>query len=171
MYKGTTNNKQLTLARQSRSCAVPAAVKGGDDHPPILRVFLSSLFGSLISLASGILLVTVTSLIAIFMPDPLSFIMPLALLSLLLASFSGGFAATKMMGGSAIVCGFMTAALWCALSLLLSLCLYNAPSSSYALWKALLLHGASALFSILGAFAGNYKPKRDPRKKRRFGRS
>jgi hypothetical protein len=69
-----------------------------------------------------------------------------------------------------LACGAVTAAMWTVVSLILSLCLFSTPSADYELWQSLILHLASALFCVFGAFAGKYKPHKNPKKQRRFGR-
>lgn len=139
-----------------------------EETPIIKRVLLSSLFGVLISVLSGGILLTLLCLFALGTEDPLSLIPPLALLALLPSNFFGGFVSSKRADCSPMACGAICAAMWMLLSLIVALCLPY-PSSDYALWQSIMLHTASVLFCLLGAFAGSYKPRKDTRKKRRFG--
>lgn len=158
----------LPVARHSSAIAQRARVN--EDSPFIKKVLISSLIGLGVNVGAGLLLVTISCIIAIFMNDPLSLIMPLALLSLLVSNFFGGFTSSKIAKDAPFICGLITAGAWCVLSLLVSLCLWFAPASGYALWQSLLLHAISAVFSVLGALTGSYKPKKNPKRHRRFGR-
>ena len=164
MYKGKSG-----LPAQIRQTGTSQRSRSVEDEPIVKRVLLSSLFGVAVSVLSGGILLTILCLVAIGTDDPLSLISPLALLALLPSNFFGGFVSTKRADCSPMACGAITAAMWLLLSLVVALCLPY-PSSGYALWQSVLLHGASILFCVLGAFAGCYKPKVDARKKRRFGK-
>lgn len=140
-----------------------------DEDPPIIKkVLLSSLWGLGACAASGILLVTIVTFIALASPDPLSMIPALSLASLLPANFLGGFVSAKKCGESSFVCGLVTGAMWCVMAFIVSLCLVSAQSSNYELWQAILLHSLSLLFCILGSLSGGIKRK-PSHKKRRFG--
>lgn len=139
-----------------------------EDGPLFKRILSSSLRGLLVNAISGILLVSIVCMIAYSSTDPLSMIPPMALLALLPSNFLGGFVSSKKCGESPIACGITTAAMWGAVSLLGSLCLYSIAPSGYELWQSLLLHALSLAFCILGAMAGGVK-RIPSRKKRRFG--
>ena len=141
-----------------------------NDESPLKRVLFSSIIGATMTLGIGFVLLLIACLIATKAADPLSLITSLSMLALFPANFLGGFIAFKKNGGSPIACGCVTAAIWGVVSLILSLCLVNTPSAGYGLWQHVLLHSASAIFCILGALAGSYKPKKNIRKKQRFGR-
>ncbi len=139
-----------------------------EETPLFKKLLTSSLWGLLVNALSGIALVSITCFIAYSSPDPLSLIPTMSLVALLPSNFLGGFTSAKKCGESAAACGFMTAAMWGAVSLIGALCLYSVSPTEYALWQSLLMHGASLSFCILGAMAGGIK--RNPsRKKRRFG--
>ena len=140
-----------------------------EETPIIKRVMLSSLFGVVVSAVSGAILLILLCILALSTDDPLSMIPPFALLALLPSNFLGGLVSSKRSDSSPIASGAITAAMWLLFSLIVALCLPH-PSSEYTLWQSIVLHMSSTLFCILGAFAGNYKPKRDTRKNRRFGR-
>lgn len=153
----------------ARSRATGAMRKrGGEDMPLFKKLMISSLWGLVANLLSGILLVSIVSAIAYFSPDPLGLIFPLALLALLPSNFLGGFVSAKRCGESALACGITTAAMWGTLSLIGALCLFSISPSGYTIWQSLLLHGASFGFCMLGAAAGGIKRPKS-RKKRRFG--
>lgn len=164
------HTKRGGLPAQRQSISLASRVRADEDSPLIKKVLISSLIGLGVNLGSGILLVSVCCMFAFFYSDPLSVVMPLSLLSLLVSNFLGGFTSSKIAKEAPWACGFVTAAGWGVLSLLVSLCLWFAPSSSYPLWQALLLHAISALFCLLGALTGSYKPRKKPKKHRRFGK-
>lgn len=151
-----------------KSSSPPSRSRKAEDTPLIKTLLLSSLLGVGISAAAGLILLCVVCFIAIQGEDPLSLVTPLSLLVLLPSNFLGGLISSRKTGEAPLACGIVTAAIWGVISLVLSLCLVGLQSSNYALWQGILLHALSALFCILGAFAGNYKPKRT-HKKRRFG--
>ena len=142
----------------------PVKMAKGDDPPIIRSVLLSSLIGVFASAVSGAILLTALCFVALGTEDPLALIYPFALLSLLPSNFVGGFVSVKKSNCSPITCGVVYAAMWLILSLIISVFLAG-PSSAHTLWQGVLLHGASVLFCLLGAFAGAYKPRVDTRKK------
>ena len=117
--------------------------------------------------ATGIALLILATAIACVLPDPSAYIAPLALLALMPSMFSGGFTATKRLGGSPILCGVLTGGAVTVASMLLCLVLRALPSSHYTFMQSAALHFAAVAFSILGALAGNIKRK-PRRRKRRF---
>ncbi len=156
------------LPAQKRQMGMAQRTRVNEETPIIRTVLLSSLLGMLVSVISGGILLTILCFVALGSEDPLSLIAPLSLLALLPSNFLGGFISTKKADCSPLACGAICAAMWMLLSLVVALCLPY-PSSNYALWQSILLHCASVLFCVLGAFAGGYKPRRDTRKKHRFG--
>ena len=166
MYNGQI--KKGGLPAQRKGFSPSSRTRSADDSPLIKTVLISSLLGIGIAAVAGILLLFIVCFIATSSEDPLSLITPLSLIALLPSNFLGGFVSSKRTGESPLACGIVTAAIWGIISLVLSLCLVGVQSSSYALWQSLLLHAISALFCVLGAFAGCYKPQ--IKKKRRFGR-
>ena len=151
---------QKSLYPQSRSHKV-------EGTPLIKTLLLSSVIGVMISAVAGFILLCVICFIAVRADDPLTLVTPLSLLVLLPSNFLGGLISSKKTGEAPLACGIVTAAMWGAVSLVLSLCLVGVQSSNYALWQNILLHALSAIFCVLGAFAGSYKPRRT---KKRFGR-
>jgi putative membrane protein (TIGR04086 family) len=156
------------LPAQKRQVGIAQRTHATEEEPIIKAVLLSSLFGVLASVLSGGILLTVLCFVALGSDDPLSLIAPLSLLALLPSNFLGGFISTKKSDCPPMPCGAICAAMWMLLSLVVALCLPY-PSSDHVLWQSVFLHGASVLFCILGAFAGSYKPRKDTRKKHRFG--
>ena len=164
------HRKRSGLPVQRHNTSLSMKVKEEDGSPLIKKVLISSLIGMGVNLGCGIILVTICCMFALLSDDPLALLVPLALLSLLVSNFMGGFVSSKIAKEAPLACGLITAATWGLLSVVSSLCLYTAPSSGYALWQGLLLHAMSAGFSILGALTGSYKPKKNPKKHRRFGK-
>ena len=156
------------LPAQKRQVGMAQRTRANEEAPIIKTVLLSSLLGVTVSVVSGGILLTLLCFFALGTQDPLSMIAPMALLALLPSNFAGGLVSAKRASCSPMACGALTAAMWMLLSLVVAICLPY-PASNYALWQSILLHAASALFCVLGAFAGNYKPRKDTRKKRRFG--
>lgn len=164
------HRKTSGLPAQRHSPSFAMKVRDEDGAPLIKKVLISSLIGLGVNLGCGIILVTVSAAIALFYSDPLSLMMPLSLLSLLVSNFWGGFSSSKNSKEAPLACGLVCAAMWGLLTLIVSLALFFAPSSGYTLWQSLLLHAISAVFSLLGALCGSYKPKKNPQKHRRFGK-
>ena len=151
-----------------RTAHLPSGMNESDDTPLMAVILKSSAIGTLATLLSGLLLITLSTVIAYSNPDPDSLVLPLALLSLLPSCFIGGLITFKLTGASPVLCGVMCGAITTLIMMLFSLVLYAAPSSSYSFWQSLLLHLAAVGFCILGGLAGNAKPKLKKGKKR-FG--
>lgn len=167
------NDRQIKrggFPAQRKSTALASKAHAREDSPLFKTVLFSSLLGVAVNAVAGLILLSLVCFVAISGNDPLSLIAPLSLLALFPSNFLGGFVSTKRTGESPLACGIVTAAIWGVISLIVSLCMYNVQPSGYALWQGLMLHAVSALFCILGAFAGNYKPRRNPKRNRRFGR-
>ena len=146
----------------------PATRSQDDDSPFFATVLRGSAFGLLFFILTGLLLLTAVSLVAYSTHDPNSLISPLSLAALLPAMFAGGFVTTKKVGSSPALCGFVCGTLITLSTIAASLALHVLSSSGYSLWQSALLHGIAIVFCLLGSFAGNYKTKPNP-KKRRFG--
>ena len=169
MYNERKNQRSAMPIPHKRS--LPSQrVAPTDEDSPVKRIVCSSLIGVGVIAGCGLLLLSIVCFIALSCEDPLSMIAPLSLLALLPSNFLGGLVASKKSGSSPLACGAVTAAIWLTAAFIFSLCLFKIPSSSYALWQSILLHAASALFCIFGSFAGRYKPQKNIKKKKRFGR-
>ena len=153
---------------QRRRTPAPARKTAPDQDEPLIKtLFISSLIGVATGVGLGLIILLIVCFIALSSSDPLSIISPLSLLALFPSNFIAGFISTKRTGQSPLACGLVASALWGAASLILS-ALPFFSSSNLALWQSLILHLASTVFSILGAFAGAYKPQRDMRRHKRF---
>ena len=167
MYNDRKRGKS-GLPAQKRQVNVAHRQYSIDNEPIVKRVLTSALLGVLVSVISGGVLLTLLCFLALKSEDPLSLISPLSLLALLPANFLGGVISSKKADRSPMACGAICAAMWLLLSLVVAVCLPY-PSSNHALWQSILLHVVSVMFCILGAFAGTYKPRRNTRKRHRFG--
>ena len=136
-----------------------------EDSLPAL-VLKNSLFGMLVSILTGLLLVTAMTAFAHANPNPTSLLSPLSLAALLPAMFAGGFLCVKRTGDAPLLCGIVCGGMMTLLTMLLSLILRGLPSSAYSFWQSALLHALAILFCVLGAFAGNVKRKPKPMSKR-----
>ncbi|MBE6583442.1 MAG: TIGR04086 family membrane protein [Ruminococcaceae bacterium] len=139
-----------------------------EDQGLFVTVIKKALFGLAGFILSGLILVTFACFIAYSSADPGSLITPIATAILLISSFIGGFITAKLVHESPLLCGIVCGAMCTVSMLILSLCFTGAQSSHYTFFQGLLLHAFAILFSILGAYAGNFKRKPNPRK-RRFG--
>lgn len=118
----------------------------------------------LFTLALGVALLLILSLIAYFCADPLSLIRPLALTGAALTALAGGFLTVRVNGHSALLCGLINGSLLTLLMLILSL-FFGDVASGYSTPVSALLHIAFLLLSVAGAFLGLKKPHK--KRKRR----
>ena len=139
-----------------------------NDSPMLSTILRGSVFGLIFFAIAALLLLTAVTAVAYANTDPDKLIAPLSLVALLPAMFTGGFITAKKVGAYPLLCGIVCGALITLFTIALSLAMSGAASSGYTLGQSALLHGLAVAFSILGAFAGNYKRKPNPRK-RRFG--
>ena len=116
-----------------------------------------------ITLLTALVLLLLASLAAYFSPDPAKMVQPLALLSSLLTALVGGFAAVRIHGHSALLCGLCNGMLFLALMLPTSL-FFTPFASGYSALISCLLHVAFLLLSMLGGYLGLKKGK--PKKKK-----
>ena len=152
-----------------RRVSLPTSRSGErDDAVTLATVFKNSAIGLCAFVVSGLTFVTAACAAAYASKDPSALVAPLGLAALLLASFIGGFVTTKLTRSSPVLCAAVFCGIASILMLALSLCFSAASSSHYNFGQGLLMHGFALLFSILGAFTGNFKRKPNPRK-RRFG--
>ncbi len=108
-------------------------------------------FGITVAVGAGMILLS--SLIAYFLPDPLSMILPLSYLAMALTALIGGFVAGKVHGGAPLIVGLLNGLLLTALVLIVSL-FFRSMSNGYTAWFSALLHAAVLLLSFLGALVG-----------------
>jgi putative membrane protein (TIGR04086 family) len=108
-------------------------------------------FGLTVAIGMGMILLS--SLVAYFMPDPLSMILPLSYLAMALTALIGGFVAGRLHGVAPLIVGLINGMLLTALVLVVSL-FFRSASNGYTAWFSALLHAAVLLLSFLGAFVG-----------------
>ena len=166
MTKGKKKNKDGLIPTHSRTTA--KAFADTEEHSLLGMVFKASLLGLLTATVCGIALITLMSAIAYADPDPARLIAPLAIAALMPSAFAGGFLTAKKVKDAPLLCGIVSGGFITLLTMLLSAIFQGLPSSNYEFWQSAALHGASILFSVMGAFAGNAKKKKKP-SKRRFG--
>lgn len=118
-----------------------------------------------ITLLAGALILLLFSLVAYFYKDPDQIIRPLALVASALTALVGGFAAVRIHGHAALVCGLFNGCLTMAVMIFASL-FFKPYASGYSAGIALLFHTLFLFLSIAGAYAGLKRGER-PRKKRR----
>lgn len=122
-----------------------------------MRFFKSTLGTLLLSLAVGGILLLLSSVVLLFVDDPLSFVLPAGILCAALTAFSGGFFATRIHGLPMLGGGLINGILLTALSLLFSLLFVkNAAcyATGYSAAISALLHAGVIGLSIGGAFVG-----------------
>ncbi len=167
MYNNEKTHKSSMPALRHSSLPV-SRTREIKDRPLFQKALMGSLAGLAASSISGCILMGILSGIAYSSADPSSLIPSMGLLSLLPSCFIGGFISTKWVGYSPLLCGILHSAVLNLIMLVLSLSLVGIASSGYSLWQSIILHTVCALFSILGAFAGNINRRTKPGK-RRFG--
>lgn len=139
-----------------------------DDKPCIRTVLQSSLFGLLSALASAVIMTTAVCAAAYSSSDPTSLVIPLSIAVLLISNFVGGLVTSRLANGSPLTCGLVCGAAVTSVMLITSLLLFNAKPTSRTFFESAFLHIATVCFCIFGAFIGNIKLKRNPKRKR-FG--
>ncbi len=108
-------------------------------------------FGITVAIGAGMILLC--SMIAYFLPDPLSMILPLSYLAVGLTALIGGLIAGKLHGGAPLIVGLINGMLLTALILIGSL-FFRSMANGYTAWISALLHAAVLLLSFLGALIG-----------------
>ena len=130
--------------------------------------FRCSLLGAAIAMALGTVLAVVVAFALYQAADPTRYITPAALSVLYISSLLGGFAATRLNLGSALLCGLTTGALLLAVSFIISLAISPSMSSEYNIINAIALRAAVLVCSIIGAFIGVSKKKHDKKRRKNY---
>jgi putative membrane protein (TIGR04086 family) len=148
--------------------AAPPSVRqsDGDDSPLFITVLKNSALGLIAALLSGILLISVSCAIAYANPNPEALTLPLALASLMVSMFVGGFVCSRLTGSAPLFCGIVCGGMITLCTMLLALCLVGAPSIEYGFWLSALIHAFAIMFCSLGALMGNMKRRPKPMSKR-----
>ena len=133
--------------------------------PEPKSLFLNSVRGALVSLAACIILLLLSSVAVYSTADPNRYVAPTAVCVLLISALFGGFAAARMNGRSALLCGSATALIFLTILFLLSFTVSGSFSLGYSASLAFGIRGIAIGISILGAFIGS-KPKKQKHKRR-----
>ncbi len=125
----------------------------------------NSLFGAILSLLTGTVLLFLSAAICYSAEEPNRLILPLGLCTLYLMSIPGGFFAARKNGRAPLLCGLLCGTVLFLLFLLISL-LLPASQNTPRFGLSLLLRTLILPCSVLGSLFGS-KPKASPRKHRR----
>ena len=136
--------------------------KNEEDSPALWAKHIGK--SLLITLLAAVLLTLTLSLAACFYSDPNVLIRPMGLLSSGLTALIGGFAATRIHGHAALLCGIINGSAAMAFLMLLS-CFLGEHAAGYSAGISLLLHAGFLALSVAGAYLGMRKK---PKKKRKF---
>ena len=129
-------------------------------------IFSTSLRGALFAIAVSILLGIVFCFIAYRTGDPSALLFPLSLSALYVGAFLAGFICRRKVGHSFFVCGLISGGILMALIIFISFFFPHSLSSSHSFGISFLLHSLIVIFSILGGYMGQKKPKRNHKPKR-----
>lgn len=136
----------------------------------LLKAILGTL---LLSLAVGGGLLVMFTIVLTFLPDPLSFVLPLGLLSAALTAFMGGFFATRIYRAPALSAGLINGILLTALSLLIALFFAKRAedyATGYSAAVSAILHAGVVGLSLGGAFVGGRDRTPNKRRKKKYKR-
>ncbi len=167
MNSNSSNYIKKKLKRASKSRSNRPNTQS-EENSVFGKLLKSSVYGSVIGLAVGVLVLFVAAITAFRANDPLKMVMPLSLIALYSAAFCSGFFSSKKNDGKLILCGLLsTVLLFCALfivSRFLPSGLRTA-NNSY-IW---LIRLCIPVMGIIGATIGAFTPKRQtkPKLKRR----
>ena len=106
-----------------------------------------------LTLCIGLGMILACSVVAYFLPDPLSAIPPLSYLAMGVTALAGGWIAGKLQGGAPLIVGLINGMLLIAAALIVSL-FFRSLSSGYSAPFSALLHAAVPLLSFAGALIG-----------------
>ena len=117
----------------------------------------------LIALTAGAFLLLVGTAVAYFTPNPTDWITVFGLAAAVVSALVCGYAARKLHGHAALLCGLYAGSALLLLLLLGSL-FFGAYTSGYSAWLSCLLHVGIVVCTTVGAYCGNCTKKK--RKKR-----
>ena len=141
------------------------SAKTSEDNT-LIKTLKASLWGTLVTIGVGFLLLLVGTAVAFSSSDPGALIDPVSYVSLYMASFFGGFTCAKLNPRSPYLSSGLAAGVFVILSMIVALAM---PSSTYSLestWDGLLLRLATVLVFFLGTLIGlkgagkAHKPKK-----------
>lgn len=128
-------------------------------------ILLCSAIGVGISAIMALLLGFIMTSVIYKTADPASYIVPAAFSALYISALGGGFFASKLNGGSALLCGLLTGAMLLAIAFIISLSINNELSSGYGIIENISLRAALIVCTVIGAFIGT--TKQNPQSKKR----
>lgn len=116
-----------------------------------------SLMGALVAVLTAVLLAFVLAAILYKTADPARYVTPTAFSALYVSALLGGFTATRLNKGSALLCGLAVGVLLVALAFVASLPVGNKLSSDYGITLSVALRAAVIGCALMGAFIGAAK--------------
>ena len=116
-----------------------------------------SLAGTVIAIVLAVLINFIMAAVIYKTADPARYIVPAAFTSLYIAAFTGGGSASRLNGGSALLCGMLCGSIFIATGFMLSLFIQNGASDEYGIIGGLSLRVAIIFCSVFGAFIGTTK--------------
>ena len=153
--KKRVHKRQPARARTDRASQNPSK------SAPSIRIACRAL---LCTVAIGVGILFVASLLVYFCKDPAPLLLPIGLLSSALTAFLGGMVAGRMQRHAILASGLLNGALLCALMLLLSPAL-RSQAHAYSDGLSALMHTVLLLLSVLGALAAPRKATKHRKKK------
>lgn len=141
------------------------SAKASEDNT-LIKTLKASLWGTLITLVVGFLLLLVGTAVAFSTSDPGALIDPVSYVSLYMASFFGGFTCAKLNPRSPYLSSGLSSGIFVILSMLVAFAMPNSPYSLDSAWDGLLLRLATVLVFFLGTLIGlkgagkAHKPKK-----------
>ena len=152
--------KRVDKRRPSRAVADRASANSQKNAPSIKIACKALLF----TVAIGLGILLVASLLVYFCKDPAPLLLPIGLLSSALTAFLGGMVAGRMQRHAILASGLLNGVLLCALMLLLSPAL-RSQAHAYSGGLSALMHTVLLLLSVLGALAAPKKATKHRKKK------
>ncbi len=152
-----------TLGAKKKKRTTPRVSSDSDSVKP---VFLCTLKGFAVGIASALPLLLAACAIAMNTADPASFAGPLSYLVLLAGALIGGFASAKLNGGDGMLCGIMCGALYLAFVFLVSLFLHNTEREHTSFILSLGLRSVTILSSMIGGSIASGSASKPKKRKR-----
>ena len=153
--------KKRVNKRLSARARTDRASKNPSKSVPSIRIACRALLGTV---AIGVGILFVASLLVYFCKDPAPLLLPIGLLSSALTAFLGGMVAGRMQRHAILASGLLNGVLLCALMLLLSPAL-RSQAHAYSGGLSALMHTVLLLLSVLGALAAPKKATKHRKKK------
>ena len=152
--------KRVDKRRPSRAGADRASANSQKNAPSIKIACKALLF----TVAIGLGILLVASLLVYFYKDPAPLLLPIGLLASALTAFLGGMVAGRMQRRALLASGLLNGVLFCVLMLLLSPML-RSQAHAYSSGLSALMHAVFLLLSVLGALSAPKKPTKRKRKR------